>query len=91
MIGFLFTISFAYVFLKSAQQKNVIGGHVWFIGPLSFGMAFCEVYGITAYVSAPDHKLQAAMAIGAGGWLGCVVAMVLHDRVFKRKDVDKRG
>jgi len=80
---FLFCVSFCYVLMKALQQKNVIGGHIWFVGPLSYGMAFGEVYGVTAYVSNPDSKLVAAMAIGTGAWAGCVIAMKLHDRMFK--------
>lgn len=83
MLAFLFANSFAYVTLKALQQKNVQGGHYIGVGPISFGMAFCEVYGITAFVTSGESKWLAALAIGSGGWLGCVVAMWAHDKIRK--------
>ena len=83
LLPFLFAVSFMYVALKACQQLNVVGRHYVLIGPVSLGMAFCEVYGITAYVNSPDHKAFAALAIGLGAWAGCVFAMKIHNRIFK--------
>jgi hypothetical protein len=82
LILFLFLNSFCYVALKAVQQLNVVGQYYLWLGPVSLGMAFCEVYGVTAFVAAPDHKPLAALAIGSGAWLGCVVAMRLHGRLI---------
>lgn len=81
LLAFLFANSFGYVALKSLQQQNVIGGHYLWLGPVSFGMAFAEVYGVSAYISNPDDKALAALAIGSGAWLGCVCAMKFHKRL----------
>lgn len=77
--AFLFCTSFCYVALKAAQQRNVAGMHYALVGPLSIGMALCEVYAISEYVTMPE-KIPAALAIGTGAWLGCVVAMWAHHR-----------
>jgi hypothetical protein len=81
LLAFLFCNSFGYVFLKAWQQQNVIGRHYLWLGPVSLGMAVCEVYGVSAYVENPDGKMQAAIAIGTGAWLGCVLAMKFHERL----------
>jgi formate-dependent nitrite reductase membrane component NrfD len=78
LLAFLFCNSFGYVALKAIQQKNVTGDHYFWLGPVSLGMAFGEVFGVTAVISNPDHKVLAALAIGSGAWLGCVCAMKSH-------------
>jgi hypothetical protein len=82
LAAFLMLVSFGYVFLKAMQQRNVVGNHFLFLGPVSYGMALCEVYGISAWVQHPEQKLLAVGAIGTGAWLGCVLAMKLHNKLF---------
>jgi hypothetical protein len=80
LLAFLFCNSFGYVFLKAWQQQNVIGRHYLWLGPVSYGMALTEVYGVSAYVGS-DSKAIAALAIGTGAWMGCVLAMKFHERL----------
>jgi hypothetical protein len=49
---------------------------------VSFGMAFCEAF--TIYTVAQGFHWQNVAAIGAGAAVGCILAMYLHGRLFKR-------
>ena len=82
MIGYLFGTSLAYVGLKAFQQLNVAGGHYLPVIPVSFGMAFCEAF--TIYTVAQGFHWANVAAIGAGAAVGCILAMYLHGRLFKR-------
>lgn len=74
-----FAASFVYVFLKALQQLNVVHGSVWWILPVSFGMAVCEVFVVVNVASAGWGWI--IFPIGFGSGLGCLVAMHFHRRI----------
>lgn len=80
----LFIATLFYVALKAFQQRNVSGGHYLPLIPTSYGMAAYEVFIVSAIVAA-DDKVAAVVAMGTGGWVGCMIAVYLHKRLFKCK------
>ena len=81
MTLYLLGTSFSYVFLKAMQQLNVTGGHYLPVIPVSFGMALCEAF--TIFTVAQGFHWQNVAAIGTGASVGCMVAMYLHNRIFR--------
>lgn len=78
---------FAFVFLKTFQQRSVIHNTRWAILPTSMVMAIFEVFVYASIAKAYlAHGWQAAaliaIAMGAGGGTGCLLAMALHDRIM---------
>jgi hypothetical protein len=73
-----FGAAFIFVLLKAFQQLNVVHHQVWWIMPVSFGMAFCEVYVVANVASAGWGLI--VLPIGFGSGLGCLSAMYLHRR-----------
>lgn len=80
----LFAASFLFVALKAAQQRNVAFDHYFLVPPFSFGMAFTEVYIISA-VAVNGFSLEAAVGMGLGGSTGALLAMFLHKRYLGDK------
>jgi hypothetical protein len=73
-----FAASFVFVLLKAFQQLNVVHHQVWWIMPVSFGMATCEVMVVANVATAGWGWI--VLPIGLGGGLGCLSAMWLHRR-----------
>jgi hypothetical protein len=74
-----FIASFVGVGLKAAQQLNVVHHKVWWIPPISYGMAVSEVLIIS---SVADHGFgMIAFWIGTGAWMGAITSMCLHKRL----------
>jgi hypothetical protein len=81
MIYFLsFVVSFTSCFLKGFQHKNVIGGHLKAVFFTSWAMAAFDVAAVTLIVVG---GWPIAISSGAGASLGMVLAIKLHDRVFR--------
>lgn len=76
---------FAFVFLKAFQQRNVAFDHYWPVVPLSVLMAATEVYVIATVVRI-GYDPALVLGVGVGGGAGCLVAMLLHKRIFRRTD-----
>ncbi len=76
---------FCFVFLKAFQQRNVAFDHYWPVVPISWLMVAAEFYVIVAVVSVGySFALIAAVGISAG--VGSMLAMLLHKRIFRRKE-----
>jgi hypothetical protein len=80
-----FAVSFLYIALKATQQRQVMLAQYLRMPPVSFAMAYCEVFltGSIAYSYIAHglwHAFVMANAIGAGGALGSVVGTYLHKR-----------
>ena len=66
-----------YVFLKALQQRNVAFGNLFWITPISLGMAATEVYVITV-VAGNGYGLLLVLAMGFGAALGCFGGIYVH-------------
>jgi len=75
----MFAATFALVFLKAFQQLNVVHHKVWWVLPVSFGMAACEIVSVGLIAVTLDWSLVFPM--GLGGGLGCIASMAIHRRV----------
>lgn len=74
--------SFLSCFLKGFQHKNVIGGHTKSVFVTSWAMAAFDVVSVTLIIKG---GWPIAISAGLGASLGMVLAMKIHDRVFKEK------
>lgn len=75
-VAILFSLSFAYIWLKAFQQLNVMHNQYRWVMPMSFGMGLCEVAMILLLVKADTIALGLVTGLGAG--LGAMLAMYLH-------------
>lgn len=75
----LFLTSFAFVSLKAFQQLNVQHDRRMWIVPTSMLMAVTEVTLIVGIVKS--DSVYAAIPIGVGSSLGCLLAMEVHRRL----------
>lgn len=73
-------VSFTACFLKGFQHKNVIGGHIRSVYIVSWLMAAFDVAAVTLIVKG---GWPIALSSGFGASLGMVVAIKMHDRIFK--------
>ena len=80
----LFFANFVFIFLKAAQQRNVAHMHYGPVLPLSFILAFTEIYVIYTVVQQ-GLDWTYILAIGLGGGLGCMSSMYLHERMFRER------
>jgi hypothetical protein len=78
-----FLASFAFIFLKAFQQRNVAFDHHAWIVPTSMLMALVEVY-VIANVAAKGFSLALVFSIGIGSGLGALSAAVTHKRMFSK-------
>jgi len=73
-----FLSSFAFIFLKSWQQLNVVHYQLWWIVPTSFAMAVCEVFVVANVASNGWGWI--ILPIGLGGGLGSLCATIINKR-----------
>lgn len=78
-----FLASYVFVFLKAFQQRNVAFSNMVAIMPVSIAMAIVEVY-IIATVATRGYSVPVVLAVGFGAGLGCICAVIIHKRVFKK-------
>ena len=78
----LFAVNFVYIALKAFQQKNVAGNQYLPVIPTSLCMAACEVFTVYAVATSGFH-LQNIVAVGLGGGMGAMTAMLVHSRIYK--------
>lgn len=76
-----FFAAFVFVALKAAQQLNVVHHKVWWVLPVSFAMAVCEVFVVVQSVRAGWGWV--VLPIGLGSGLGCLFSMYIHRRFRK--------
>lgn len=84
MNGIVLSISsFFYVALRSFQQRNVAFNKYYAVPIVSYAMAYFDVFII---VKAVDYGLTVSTVfwLGSGGAAGCICAMILHNRIFKK-------
>lgn len=80
---FAFFAYFLAVTLKAYQQRQVQHAEYWKMPPVSFGMAFCEIFLLTLVVRSANDVWQLVglwLAIGSGGALGSILGTWLHVR-----------
>lgn len=76
--------SFAFVFLKAFQQRNVQADNFIAVIPVSIMMAAMEVYTV-AQVAATGWQPLVVLAVGLASGTGAICAMLLHRRIFPPK------
>ena len=74
-------VSFASVFLKGFQHKNVIGGHLRSVFITSYLMAAFDVAAVSLIVRG---GWPIALTSGTGAAFGMVAAIALHDRIYRK-------
>ena len=79
-----FAASFVFVFLKAFQQRSVAFDNYAWVLPTSLAMSATEVF-VVANVASTGWNLPLVLAIGFGGGIGCLIAMVAHRRFTKRR------
>lgn len=75
-------LSFAGVFLKGFQLKNVMGKHIKSLAMVSYLIAAFEVATVSIIVKG---GWMIALTAGTGGALGMITSLYVHDRLFKGK------
>lgn len=77
--------SFGFIFLKAFQQRNVtLDAPAKAVILTSLAMAATEVYVISA-IAREGYSVVLVCCIGVGAGLGCVLAMRVHRRIFRRE------
>lgn len=81
---------FIFVFFKAFQQRNVAFNHYRWVLPISYAMSATEVIVISLIAVEASQGLNwqlvyFALSIGTGGGLGAILAMRLHNKMFKEK------
>lgn len=80
-----FFAMFVFVFFKSFQQLNVVHNNYAMVVPTSVAMAACEVFVITSIVKTGWGWI--VLAVGLGGGLGALSAMLIHRRLRAKAGV----
>ena len=78
-----FFAAYLLVALKAFQQLNVVHHKVYWIPPVSYGMALGTAIEVLVIV---DVGLIAVVPIGTGGWMGAITAMLIHRRLRGTQD-----
>lgn len=78
-----FAAAFLFVALRAFQQKNVQGDHYVLVIPVSIAMAASEAV-VIVNIARAGWDLGLVLAVGVGSGLGCVTAMLIHNRYVKR-------
>lgn len=76
-----FAASFALVFFRAFQQRNVSAARYGSMFLTTMAYAFAEAFVVIAY-TADGFNLPAVLAIGTGGGIGGIVAVKISKRVF---------
>lgn len=77
-----------FVGMKAMQQRQVMNAEYLKMPPLSYGMAFCEVFVMATVAKTSDSLfglVLLALAIGTGGALGSILGTYLHVRKHPRR------
>lgn len=71
-------VAFVYVFMRSFQQLNVVGGHYWRVPIFSIAMGLGDV-ALVMFIVKSD-SLWIGVTNGAAGGVGCCLAMWLNSK-----------
>lgn len=74
---------FGFVFLKAFQQRNVAFNHYLPIVPTSWLMFAAEAY-VVVTIANRGWDLLFVGSVGTSAGLGAVLAVFLHNRIFRR-------
>jgi hypothetical protein len=77
----IFFASFAYIWLRAFQQRNVANAIYWWIVPTSYLMAATDVFLIANFAKGLTVALWATY--GTAGALGSLTAVYVHKRIVK--------
>lgn len=77
-----FAASFAFIFLKAFQQRNVTFDNYRWVVPTSILMASTEVF-VIANIAHKGWQPFLVLMIGLGSGLGAIAAMFAHRRIFR--------
>lgn len=80
----LFGANFAFIFLKAFQQRNVAFNNYIAVFPTSMLMAAMEVFTV-AQVAENGWTVEVVLAVGTAAGTGALAAMLVHNKLFKRK------
>ena len=78
-------VTFASVFLKGFQHKNVIGNHKKSVFITSYAMAVCDVLFIGLIAK---QGWSVCFAAGTGAALAMVSSIWLHDKLLRKSDAN---
>lgn len=78
-----FAASFAFIFLRAFQQRNVaFDNYVWIV-PTSLLMASTEFVVVANIAQSQGYNVALVLTIGSGSGLGALCAALLHKRYVK--------
>jgi hypothetical protein len=72
-----FIASFAFIFLRAFQQRNVVHDNYWWVIPTSMAMAATEAV-VIVNIAQQGWYLPLVLAVGVGSGSGCIAAMLFH-------------
>ena len=72
-----FAASFAFIFLRALQQRNVVHDNYWWVVPTSLAMAATEAV-VIVNIARQGWHFPLVLSVGVGSGLGCITAMVFH-------------
>lgn len=72
-----------FIGLRAFQQRNVAFDNYWAVMPTSWSMAIVEVYVISS-IATLGWSWWTCSALGVGGSLGALFAMVLHKKLMMK-------
>lgn len=76
-LGLAFLASFAFIFLRAFQQRNVQHDNYVWVVPTSLSMAATEAV-VIVNIAKQGWYLPLIIAVGIGSGLGCLCAMLFH-------------
>lgn len=82
----LFSVTFAFIFLRAFQQLNVVHDKFWAVVPTSMFMSICD-FTVIGLVAANHENPALIIPMGLGGGLGCMASMWSHKRTVRRKEL----
>lgn len=78
-----FIASYAFIFLKAFQQRNVAFDNYLLIIPISLAMAFTEFYVFANFIEH-GYSIWLVSIIGLGSGLGALTAALFHKKWFMK-------
>lgn len=82
--------SFIGIFMKAMQQQNVIHRKFIAVPFTTYGIAACDVFVIGGVVNY-GIAWSTVNGLALGGATGCVLAMMVHKKIFSRPQIDTKG
>lgn len=71
-----------YVGLRAFQSRNIVHGHYGITIPFSYAIDIVGFY-IIAQIAKEGYNFPLILCIGTGSSLGTLIAMFLHERLYK--------